>query len=428
MAQQGISMNKEQPPQPAYRGATMVQNRSAQQDMVDTGAQKAGKSAASTQSTKFGGQADNVMTLETDAAAPNSKGAQKVEIQVIGGDAPAAAPVTSQRNINEVSHTTVPNTSPQQVLSQLTSTIGSFSDAVHTVVDEAKLSISGTAFVGDYHAVHFKIDVTSDADGKNSHFEFLRTSGSALAAAKFLGIVNRVFKTQQNSKPKSPKRKRSSSGNLMVDAVVNAVYDALEEAEAAEEQSLVALDISADALDFKMDDAAQEKMAVMDALHSDDTVGVEMDGASEQYLTQKLVEGGAISGDATVDHQRLIEVLLEEGVLADGDVAVVRAASLILANLVGGGYAKQIVTANALEVISGAAAKANVLARRYLVRLLSAMAKSEAEFAVAKEIREALVSAVKAVQSELEGQKDVEMKQREFGDVDCGAVLKKLGA
>merc|ERR1712087_862585 len=149
----------------------------------------------------------------------------------------------------------------------------------------------------------------------------------------------------------------------------------------------------------------QEKMEVMDALNADDTVGIEMDGASEQYLTQKLVEGGAISGDATVDHQRLIEVLLE-----------------------GGGYAKQIVTADALAVISGAAAKANVLARRYLVRLLSAMAKSEAEFAVAKEMKEALVNAVKAVQSELEGQKDVEMKQREFGDVDCGAVLKKLGA
>jgi len=421
MAQQGsISMDndKQQPPAPAYRGA-MVQNRALQNNMVDTGAQKAGKSAASAQSIKFGGQANNVMTLETDTAAPNSKSAQKVEIQVIGGD--VAAPMASAVKINEVSHTTVPNSSPQKVISQLTETIASYSDAVYTELDEANLSISGTAFVGDYYAVHFKIDVTSDADG-NTHFEFLRISGSALAAAKFLGIVNRVFTADK-------KHQKSDSGNLMVDSVVNAVYDAMAE---AEESSLVALNM--DLPDIKMDDAAQEKMSVMDALHSDDMANVEMDGASEAYLMQKLVEGGAMKATVlpTKDRKaKLVEALLEADVLGHSDVAVVRAASLILVNLMDA-FAKEIVSAETLEVISGAVSnvKANVLARRYLVRLLSAMASAEVkgEWAMAKGNKEALVSAVKAVQSELAAKKEVELKQREFADVDCAAVLKKLEA
>lgn len=416
--------DKQQPPAPAYRGA-MVQNRALQNNLINTGAQKAGKSAASAQSIKFGGQTNNVMTLETDAAAPNSKGAQKVEIQVIGGD--VAAPMASAVKINEVSHTTVANSSPQKVISQLTETIASYSDAVHTELDEANLSISGTAFVGDYHAVHFKIDVTSDADG-NTHFEFLRISGSALAAAKFLGIVNRVFADAEKI------HQKSDSGNLMVDSVVDAVNAAMSEAAAAEESSLVALNM--DLPDIKMDDAAQEKMSVMDALHSDDLGGVEMDGASEAYLTQKLVEGGAMKAtamDAKDRRAKLVEALLEADVLGHGDVAVVRAATLILVNLMDA-FAKEIVSAETLEVISGAVAnanaKVNVLARRYLVRLLSAMASatgnSKGDWAMAKGNNEGLVRAVKAVQSELAAKKEVELKQREFADVDCAAVLKKL--
>jgi len=415
--------DKQQPPAPAYRGA-MVQNRALQNNLINTGAQKAGKSAASAQSIKFGGQTNNVMTLETDAAAPNSKGAQKVEIQVIGGD--VAAPMASAVKINEVSHTTVPNSSPQKVISQLTETIASYSDAVHTELDEANLSISGTAFVGDYHAVHFKIDVTSDAevDGK-THFEFLRISGSALAAAKFLGIVNRVFADAEKV------HQKSDSGNLMVDSVVDAVNAAMSEAAAAEESSLVALNM--DLPDIKMDDAAQEKMSVMDALHSDDLGDVEMDGASEQYLTQKLLEAQTLTKENTVDRAKLVDALLEADVLGHGDVAVVRAATLILVNLMDA-FAKEIVSAETLEVISGAVsnananAKVNVLARRYLVRLLSAMANSKGDWAMAKGTKEALVSAVKAVQSELAAKKEVELKQREFADVDCAAVLKKLEA
>ena len=79
--------------------------------------------------------------------------------------------------------------------------------------------------------------------------------------------------------------------------------------------------------------AAQEKMQV-DAIHVDDAVPMQMDGASELYLTQK--RGGVIAKDAAVDHKRIIKVLLDEDMLAHKGVAVVRAASLILAQLLEG--------------------------------------------------------------------------------------------
>merc|ERR1712013_520091 len=152
-------------------------------------------------------------------------------------------------------------------------------------------------------------------------------------------------------------------GNLMIDAVVNAVYDVMAEAEA------------------------------------------------ESAVNQKV----------------LIEVLCESEVLSHSDVAVVRASTLILANLVEG-FAKEIVSAETLEVISGALSTANILARRFLVRLLSATAKSECDWKMAKAKTEAMIDAVKSVQTELAAMKGVEVKQSEFASVDCAAVLKKLEA
>merc|ERR1712129_118214 len=152
--------------------------------------------------------------------------------------------------------------------------------------------------------------------------------------------------------------------------------------------------LNMDLPDIKMDDAAQEKMSVMDALHSDDMANVQMDGASEQYLTQKLLEAQTLTKENTVDRAKLLEALLEADVLGHGDVAVVRAATLILVNLMDA-FAKEIVSAETLEVISGAVsnanAKVNVLARRYLVRLLSAMANSKGDWAMAMGTKEALV-------------------------------------
>ena len=40
-------------------------------------------------------------------------------------------------------------------------------------------------------------------------------------------------------------------------------------------------------LAFKMDEATQEKMQVLDLMHVDDAVPMQMDDASELYLTQK---------------------------------------------------------------------------------------------------------------------------------------------
>merc|ERR1712129_334672 len=171
--------------------------------------------------------------------------------------------------------------------------------------------------------------------------------------------------------------------------------------------------LNMDLPDIKMDDAAQEKMSVMDALHSDDLGDVEMDGASEEYLTQKLLETQTLTKENTVDRAKLVDALLEADVLGHGDVAVVRAATLILVNLMDA-FAKEIVSAETLEVISGAVSNAN--------------ANAKGDWAMAKGTKEALVNAVKAVQSELAVTKEVELKQREFADVDCAAVLEKLEA
>jgi len=299
-------------------------------------------------------------------------------------------------NYSDALAITVPDSTPQETLQKLNTAITAQSDACTFALDADKLAIAdGQVFVGSFFVVNFRADVTAAEDGKGSKISFFRDSGDDLAAAKFLGDVKAA---------------------VLGEAGAN---------------SLIDLSASVADMDVKMqeqDEAAQEKMEVMDALNADDSVAVEMGGASEQYLTQKLLEAQALTKDNTLDKAKLAEALLEADVLGHKDVAVVRAASLILANLVGGGFAKEIVNADAFEAISGAAAKANVLARRYLVRLLSAMAKSEAEWTVPKEMKDALVSAVKAVQAELGQGKEVEFKQREFADVDCDAVLKKLEA
>jgi len=337
------------------------------------------------------------MTLETDTAAPNSKSAQKVEIQVIGGDVGASE---AKVDYNDALAIKIPDSTPQETLQKLNTAITAQSDACTFHIDAEKCAITdGQLFVGSFFVVNFRADITSDGDGSSS-ISFFRDSGDDLAAAKFLGDVKAA---------------------VLGDAA---------------SVSLIALDASVEDMDVKVQDgdedgAAKEKMSVMDALHSDDMANVEMDGASEQYLTQKLLEAQTLTKENTVDKAKLVEALLEADVLGHSDVAVVRAASLILVNLMDA-FAKEIVSAETLEVISGAVsnAKANVLARRYLVRLLSAMASAEVkgEWAMAKGNKEALVSAVKAVQSELAAKKEVELKQREFADVDCAAVLKKLEA
>merc|ERR1711971_88723 len=240
----------------------------------------------------------------------------------------------------------VPDSTPKETLQKLNAAISAQSDACAFNVDDEKCAITdGQLFVNSFFVVNFRATISADASGKGSSISFFRDSGDDLAAAKFLGDVKAAV---------------------------------LGEAAA---QSLIALDTNVEEMDVKMDgddEAAKEKMAVMDALHADDEVAVEMGGATEQYLTQKLLEAQALSKDNTIEKAKLVEALCESEVLAHSDVAVVRASTLILANLVEG-FAKEIVSAETLEVISGALSTANVLARRFLVRLLSAMATAKSE-------------------------------------------------
>ena len=109
----------------------------------------------------------------------------------------------------------------------------------------------------------------------------------------------------------------------------------------------------------------------------------------------------------------LIEVLLEEDVLHHKNVAVVRAASLILAQLVKG-YAAQIVKGDTSETLGGVVKAAHSLSRKYVMGLLSAMAQVEGAWKVAEQHKAALVTAVEAVQAEREQEKGVEFKRHEF--------------
>ena len=52
----------------------------------------------------------------------------------------------------------------------------------------------------------------------------------------------------------------------------------------------------------------------------------------QEAAEQWLVDGGSIAADAAVYRKRLIDGLLEEGVLGDKDVAVVSEASWVSSN------------------------------------------------------------------------------------------------
>ena len=60
------------------------------------------------------------------------------------------------------------------------------------------------------------------------------------------------------------------------------------------------LDFKSNALDFKINEMSKEMMQVLDALYADDAVPVQIDGASEAYLTQKLMEGGPITHNSAL--------------------------------------------------------------------------------------------------------------------------------
>jgi len=70
-------------------------------------------------------------------------------------------------------------------------------------------------------------------------------------------------------------------------------------------------------------------MMIHEALLADE-VGTEMDEKAESYLASKLLEVNAISKDATVDQKLLVKALMDESVLLHKDVAVQRAALMIL--------------------------------------------------------------------------------------------------
>jgi len=68
----------------------------------------------------------------------------------------------------------------------------------------------------------------------------IATAFEAVVDKSDINVIKEYIDEMRENSESKPKKKRSSSGNLMVDAVVNAVRDAVEEAKAAEEQRLAA--------------------------------------------------------------------------------------------------------------------------------------------------------------------------------------------
>merc|ERR1712083_243659 len=90
-----------------------------------------------------------------------------------------------------------------------------------------------------------------------------------------------------------------------------------------------ALPLSTDDMKLELSQEQEEMMMIHEALIADE-VGTEMDEKAETYLASKLAEVGAISKDAAVDQKLLVKALMDESVLLHKDVAVQRAALMIL--------------------------------------------------------------------------------------------------
>merc|ERR1719384_204417 len=95
--------------------------------------------------------------------------------------------------------------------------------------------------------------------------------------------------------------------------------------------------MNTDDMKLELSDDQKEMMMIHEALLSDE-VGVEMDEKAETYLVSKLAECGAISKDiqkdGAIDEGKLVETLLSNEVMNHKDVAVQRAALMILTKFV----------------------------------------------------------------------------------------------
>merc|ERR1719493_326598 len=183
--------------------------------------------------------------------------------------------------------------------------LGAYKGEMDFSTDEEKMELhDGLVFIDGFYAVHFKIYTFTDETDKTTRWELRRLSGNAMAAAKFFGQVkNAFFKDAEDDSSQSKDNGATA---------------------------LEALPLNTDDMKLELSVEQEEMMMIHEALIADE-VGTEMDEKAESYLATKLAEVGAISKDAALDTDKLVAALMTDSVMNHKDVAVQRAALMILA-------------------------------------------------------------------------------------------------
>jgi len=294
--QKGISLN-EQKDENAVRGVTDIAQANLNQNALGMGTNPmAAKNASQSATQQFGGVSEEVMTLEPEVQS-------KVQIQVVD-----KADVEPQHN--DICTVACPDMSCKEAMTQMQGVLGAYKGEMDFSTDEEKMELyDGLVFVDGFYAVHFKIYTFTDEATKTTRWELRRLSGNAMAAAKFFAQVKNAF-FKKDAEDESSQSKDN------------------------EATALEALPLNADDMKLELSQEQEERMMIHEALLSDE-VGTEMDEKAESYLTSKLAEVNAISKEAAVDHKLLVKALMDESVLLHKDVAVQRAALMILSKFAG---------------------------------------------------------------------------------------------
>lgn len=378
------------PPKPkrddTTRAATQVANPILEQNALDRKAsQMSAKNASIEQQTQaFGGKSNEIVTLIVDEAGSKSKGGNEQIIKV------EVKPDVQVQAYNEISSFSVDKLNCAETVSKLSSIFSAYSKEIDFGVNEQTNTIEdGCVFINNYYSVHFMVFVERDEANKVTRFEFRRQSGDALASAKFLGDIKAQFFGKSDDEK--------------------------------EDKSLIGLELNADDMDMKVSDENKEMMMIHEALIADDFVGNDLDENAENYLYGQLVKSGAVNKQKdAVDAKVTCATLITKNVLLHDDVAVVRAALLILKKMANDkddfGLAGN---EDLFALLSQVMLKQDGLVQQYAVLLMSALAQSEKEWKMNDKVKVDLNKSLKEYQTLFSNKKY-------FDEKLVDTVMKKL--
>jgi len=264
-----------------------------------------------------------IITLELDDAPK-----QKQAAQIIVAVEPAIevkADVADVRDTNDISSYAVKDQSPSQVLSGLAAVLVNYSQDMDIKIDEQNHCIEGVVFIENYYGIKFKWNIWS-VDDKTTRFELVRTTGAAMAAAKFLGDIKTQFfidVKEENDMIEKDKDNKEPTLNF-VSLSLNTENLDLKELFA----ELSVQRVNDEDLKDDEDNISQKELDDV----NESLVNNEMESIDElQFLHEKLKENGAISKDI-IDHEQLVKTIID-GALENEDICVVRGCLLILEQL-----------------------------------------------------------------------------------------------